>query len=85
MFIWPHLDYGDSLYDQELNESFHKNLESIQYNADMAITGAIRGTPCENLFDKLGFESLKLRRWLRKLCLINKISLVSFSASSTKQ
>ena len=85
MFIWRHLDFGDSVYDREFNESFHKNLESIQYNADMAITGAIKGTPSEKRFNKLGLESLILRRWLRKLCLINKISLVSLSARSTKQ
>ena len=55
------------------NESFHKNLESIQYNAALAITGAIRGTSSEKLFQGLGLESLKLRRWLRKLCLFYKV------------
>ena len=49
------------------------------------ITGAVRGTPSEKRFNKLDLESLKLRRWLRILCLINKISLVSFSVRSTKQ
>ena len=49
-FIWSHLDYGDIVYDQAFNESFHKNLESIQYNAAIAITGAIRGTSSEKLF-----------------------------------
>ena len=43
-FIRPHLDYGDIIYDQAYNESFHQKLESIQYNAALAITGAIRGT-----------------------------------------
>ena len=32
-FIKPHFDYGDILYDQAYNMSFHQNLESIQYNA----------------------------------------------------
>ena len=32
-FIRPHLDYGDVLYDQACNMSFHQKLESIQYNA----------------------------------------------------
>ena len=49
-FIRPHLDYGDIVYDRAFNESFHKNLESIQYNAAIAITGAIRGTSSEKLF-----------------------------------
>ena len=72
-FIRPHLDYGDIVYDRAFNESFHKNLESIQYNAAIAITGAIRGTSSEKLFQELGLESLKSRRWLRKLCSFYKI------------
>ena len=36
------------------------------------ITGAIRGTSSEKLFQELGLESLKSRRWLRKLCLFYK-------------
>ena len=43
-FIRPHLDYGDIIYDQAYNVSFHQKLESIQYNSALAITGAIRGT-----------------------------------------
>ena len=43
-FIRPHLDYGDVPYDQAFNNSFHAKMESIQYNACLAITGAIRGT-----------------------------------------
>ena len=46
-FIRPHLDYGDVLYDQAFNNSFHAKMESIQYNACLAITGAIRGTSRE--------------------------------------
>ena len=72
-FIRPLVDYGDIAYDLAFNESYHKNLESIQYNAATAITGAIRGTYSEKLFQKLGIESLKSRLWLRKLCLFCKI------------
>ena len=46
-FTRPHLDYGDALYDQAFNASFHKKLEFIQYNACLALTGAIRGTSRE--------------------------------------
>ena len=42
-FVTPHLDYEDIIYDQPKNESFCQNLESYQYNAALAITGAIRG------------------------------------------
>ena len=41
-FIRPHLDYGDVIYDQPENESFISNIESVQYNVSLAITGAIR-------------------------------------------
>ena len=34
-----HLDYGDIIYDQAFNNSFHQNIESLQYNAALAITG----------------------------------------------
>ena len=59
-FIRPQLDYGD-IYDRAFNESFHKIFESIQYNGAIAITGAIRGTSSEKLFQELGVGSLKSR------------------------
>ena len=37
-FVRPHLDYGDILFDQTYNSSFHEKLESIQYNACLDIT-----------------------------------------------
>ena len=46
-FIRPHLDYGDILYDQACNISIYQKLESVQYNACLAITGAIRRTSKE--------------------------------------
>ena len=61
-FIRPHLDYGDIIYDQAYNLSFHKKLESIQYNAALALTGDIRGSSREKLYQELGLESLQLRR-----------------------
>ena len=60
-FIRPHLDYGDVIYDRPFNESFHQRLESIQYNAAIAIAGTIRGTSWEKLFQELGLETLKSR------------------------
>ena len=43
-FIQPHFDYADIIYDQTYNTSFHQSLESLQYNAALARTGAICGT-----------------------------------------
>ena len=43
-FIRPLLDYEDIIYDRANTTSFHQIIESIQYNAALAITGAVRGT-----------------------------------------
>ena len=74
-FIRPHLDYGDIIYDQPLNEAFCHQLESLQYNAALAITGAIRETSQEKLYAELGFKSLKNQCWFRRLCAFYKIYL----------
>ena len=61
-FSRPLIDCGDIIYDQPQNDSFSQNLESIQYKAALAITGAIQGTSCDKIFQGLGLESLKSRR-----------------------
>ena len=48
-------------------------LESVQYSAALAVTGAWRGTSREKLYNELGWESLNLRRWSRRLALFFKI------------
>ena len=48
-FIRPLLDYGDIKYDKAFNELFHEKLESLQYNAALAITGAIKGSSTKKL------------------------------------
>ena len=72
-FLKLHLDYGDVIYDRAFNESFQNKLETVQYNAALVITGAIRGSSREKLYQELGLESLKSRRWYRKLCLFFKL------------
>ena len=66
-FIRPHLDYGDVIYDQPHNDTFCRMIESVQYNAALAITGAIKGSSRERLYHELGLESLSDRRWYRRL------------------
>ena len=46
-FVRPHLDYGDVIYDQPHNNTFCRLIESVQYNAALAITGAIKGSSRE--------------------------------------
>ena len=72
-FIRPHFDYGDIIYDQTYNTSFHQRFKSLQYNAALAITDAIRGTLKEKLYNKLGLESLQNRRWYRNLSFLYKV------------
>ena len=72
-FIRSHLEYSDIIYDQPNNTLFSNKLESIQYNASLAITGAIRGTSREKLYKELGLEYLSSRRWSKRLCLFYKI------------
>ena len=72
-FVRPHLDYGDIIYDNPGNDTFCHKIESVQYNAALAITGAIRGTSREKLYQELGFEHLSDRRWCRRLCFFYKI------------
>ena len=71
--IRPHLDYGDIVYDQAYSASFQQKVESIQYNAAVAITGAMRGTSKEKHFEELDLESLQHRRLYRKLCCFYKV------------
>ena len=59
--------------DKAHNVSFQQKVESIQYNAAVAIAGAIRETSKEKLFEELGLESLQHRQWYRKLCCFYKI------------
>ena len=72
-FIRPHLDYGDIIYDNSSNISLSQMIESVQYNAALAIIGAIRGSSREKLYRELGLESLQDRRWCRKLCFYYKV------------
>ena len=72
-FIRPHFDYGDVIYDQSYNDSFHAKLESYQYKAALAMTGAIKGPSIEKLYQELWIEYLRSRRWFRKPCLFHKI------------
>ena len=45
----------------------------MQYEAALAIAGAKQGTSRDNLNQELGLESLKARRWYKRLCCMYKI------------
>ena len=69
----PLIDYGDIIYDQPQNEYFCEKIESVQYKATLAITGAIQGTSRDKIYQELGLESLKSRRWYKRLVSTFKI------------
>ena len=44
VFIRSYLDYGEISFKQTNNENVCRKLGSVQYNAALAFTGAIRGS-----------------------------------------
>ena len=58
-FARPHIDYIGVLYDQLSNKSLCKNTDTIQYNAALAITGAMKGTSPMKLCNELVLQSLE--------------------------
>ena len=72
-FIRPHLDYADVIFDKPSNVTFSNRIELAQCNAALAITGTIRGSSKEKLYQELEFETIKERRWFRRLCCFYKI------------
>ena len=72
-FIRPHLDYAGVIFDKPSSAIFSNQIESAQYNAALAITGTIRSTSTKKLYQELGFEIMKERRWFRRLCCFYKI------------
>ena len=71
-FVSPHLDYGDIIYDNPVNESLINKLQNVQYQACLAITGAIQGTSRESLHKELGLQSLQSRRSYRRMIFFYK-------------
>ena len=83
MHVRPHLDYCDFIFhipalnnnnNTDINLNYHMNaLESIQYQAALAITGAWKGTNRDKIYEELGWESLHNRRFFRRLTQFYKI------------
>ena len=62
--VRPYLNFAHVLFDQA--SSSNEKLESIQYNACLAVTRTIRGTSKSKLYQELGLESLMFRCWYRQ-------------------
>ena len=89
LYVRPHLDYGDILYDisetekhsifpLEVSNSLSKRVETVQYEAARIVSGAWQGTSRNKLYADLGWETLYNRRTLRKLCLLYEIQKNNF-------
>ena len=61
------------MFDKPSNATFFNRIKSARYNTALAITGTIRDTSKENLYQELVFETMKERRWFRRLCCFYKI------------
>ena len=61
-----------NLDDDQMKECM-KILESLHYQAGLAVTGMWQGTNRDKVYEELGWESLHLRRWFRRLTVFYKI------------
>ena len=79
--IRPHLDYCDVIYHIPEKQwqlggvlnSLMNDVEKVQYQAALAVTGAWQGSSRSKLYEELGCESLSDRRWCRRILHIHKI------------
>ena len=69
----PYLDYANFMFGKPSNANFSNQIKSAPYNIALAITETIRDTSNENLYQELVFETMKEKRWLRRLCSFYKI------------
>ena len=53
MYVRPHLDYGDIIYHNQLQDSMQL-LESVQYQAGLVVSGCWKGTSRAKLYADLG-------------------------------
>ena len=48
-------------------------IESVQYQGALAVTGTWKGTNTDKTHEELGWENLSVRRWFRRLVQFLKI------------
>ena len=71
-FLNSLIDYENIMYDQPQNESFCEKLELVQWKTVLAITSDVQVTS-DKMNQKLGLQSLKSRRWYKRLSCMFKI------------
>ena len=73
-YIMPHFDYADVIWDS-CSDTLSIALENLHLQALRTITGLVRGTSHQTLYDESGFCTLKERRKRHKLLTYKKIIL----------
>ena len=73
MYVQPHLDYCDTVFDAHLTDYDRSRLEKAQNRAARLITGTTRRTPTAGLLKELGWSPLADRRQIHKLQLYHKL------------
>ena len=72
MHVLQHLDYGDVIYHNSRTDLMDF-IERVQYKAALIVSGCWQVTSRTKRYDKLSWESLSDRRWVRRLTLFYKI------------
>ena len=79
--VRAHLDYCDVIYHIPSTKTQNGGvlsvlmnmIETVQYQAALAITGAWQGSSRTKIYEELGWESLSDRRWCRRIIQFHKI------------
>ena len=72
------------IFTTRYNGSFHLKMESVHCKAALAVTGTIRGTFREKLYQKQGLESIRKRRWYRNVAPFPKYLKVNLQSIFSK-
>ena len=67
IYIRPHFDYCDIIYDGNITVTDSLRLERLQNRVARLVTGTLRRTSTDKLRQELGWDSLKTRRDIHKL------------------
>ena len=66
-FVRPNVNYADIIHDKPFTESFKRKIEMVHYKAALVITGAIKGTFHDKLYQQLGLKSSADSRWSHRI------------------
>ena len=77
-FIRAHLDYCDIIFHEPAKSdvmgqslsTLMQEVERIQYQAGLVVSGAWKGTSRMKIYEELGWESLSDRRRIRRVLLL---------------